>query len=141
MISVAVLNTELANETQNVMIAVTIVIRHFLLLGKFIGFSGSSGPSQLTRWVAGSIHDRGFEDDFSFSDWPASRSMFWSWALVADEDSPWMEVVREGAAVLTAVSGGEVESHPVVRPSSFFRDRDSRPVSGSWKATIFVDFP
>jgi hypothetical protein len=97
---VAVENTELAKDTQNVIIAVTIVIRHFFALDQFMGFSGSSGPFQPTIWVTGSTQPK--------ASCRACDARF-SAAVPSSMSSPSIDTegAREGAAVLTAVCVGD----------------------------------
>jgi len=123
---VAVEKTLLENETQNVIAANDIVITHFFDRGKFMGFAGSSSPSQSTMCVTGSAHARTCcARDSTFSVlmlFSRSRSSL----------LPCMDGACEGAAVLTAVSGGE--SHIV----SFLGSEGlgTFEISGSSKATI-----
>jgi hypothetical protein len=125
---VAVENTLLENETQNVIAANDIVMIHFFDRGKFIGLAGSSSPSQPTTWVMGSAQARTCcTRDNTFSVVIAfSRSRSRSSLLQC------IDGACEGAAVLTAVSGGE--SHV----ASFFGSEVlwSFEISGSSKTTI-----
>lgn len=89
-----------------------------------MGFSGSSGPSQETRFVAGSTHDSCGVEATTFSGLgepsrPDSRSRSAPLlVLLREEDEALIDGAREGAAVLTAV--GEAKSHSDC-PTSFGR--------------------
>lgn len=101
---VAVEKILLENETQKVIMANMTVMYHFFALEKFMGFSGSLGPSQPTICVMGSTHDNGLLE------WGNVASMSFSESRLASRsgcDEEWTDAAGEWVVVFTAVSVGD----------------------------------